>query len=67
MVQYISGVGLVIQEVSQEGSSYWQDVSTYGFTVSCIAIAFYLFSIVVAFFAYREFKGLVHDAMGGGG
>jgi len=65
LVQYISSVGLVLTRGFQE---FWLTgaQNQYAFCIECIAILFYLVAITISFYAYREFKALVVDSMGGG-
>lgn len=57
---YISIIGLCIQ--NQEFTSTFHTGNgtvTYWFTVVCLLTVYYIVAIILCFYAYREFKGLV--------
>ena len=60
MFPYISMIGLCIQ--NQEFVSTFETGSSsvsFWFTTICLLTIYYMVAIVVCFFAYREFKGLL--------
>lgn len=58
-------IGLVIQKFGI--NSLFASTNAFATVVSILFVIYYIVAIVISFWAYREFKGMLYDnGMGGG-